>query len=275
MSPPILSSTARCAGTGEQRRQATVLEGLAPVTEVVDDAVERIEEPLRVGLHGVEGLLHEPEVVLTQPRHARELRSMGDLVERQPEPELLRREREPLLERQDVGTDVVHEVLVVRRGRLRVVDDEQVVLAQHARGHPPEQHADLDASEATRHACGEAGPHVVTQLVGERAEQPLEAVDVGVHPAGAVGDPRTRGTREAAKAGRLRHQLLGLRRRFLEVRLERLREVGRGERLPAGGSDGNPLGELPVDRTAHDGVSRRARSEGIRSSAGRRRRSRP
>ena len=102
-------------GAGQQRGEAAVVERLATVAQVVEHLRERVEEPLRVGVDGVERLLDEAEVVLAEPRHAGELRPVGDLVQRQPQPELLRREGEPLLEGEHVRADVVHEVLVVGR----------------------------------------------------------------------------------------------------------------------------------------------------------------
>jgi hypothetical protein len=77
-----------------------------------------------------------------------------DLVERQPQPELLGREPEALLERQHVRAHVVDDVLVL--GAL-VLDDQQVVLAEHAPGHPPQQQADLDAGGAARHGAAHPG----------------------------------------------------------------------------------------------------------------------
>ena len=88
--------------------------GLRARADGLGDAAERVDEPLGVGIDRVEHLLDQAEEVRAHPRDAGELGPVGDLVQRQPQPELARREGEPLLERQHVGPDVVDEVLVVR-----------------------------------------------------------------------------------------------------------------------------------------------------------------
>ena len=118
--------------------------------------------------------------MLAHPRDAGELRPVGDLVQGQPQPELAGREGEALLEGEDVGPDVVDEVLLLG---VLVLDDEQVVLAEHPARHPAEQDADLGAGDAAGDRRERAGAHALAEPVGERAQEPLERGDVGPHPA--------------------------------------------------------------------------------------------
>ena len=67
---------------------------------------------------------------------------MRDLVDRDPQPEVARPEREALLQREDVAADVVDGV-----GRGVVVEHEQVVLPEHALREVAEQHAGLGAGD--------------------------------------------------------------------------------------------------------------------------------
>ena len=109
---------------------------------------------LGIGVEAVErGLDERREEVLAHPRNAGELGPVGDLVERKPEPELARREAEPLLQREHVGAHVVDDVLVVG---VFVLDDQEVVLAEHAARHPAQQGADLGPGHSPGHA-GRAG----------------------------------------------------------------------------------------------------------------------
>ena len=142
------------------------------------------------------------------PRHAGELGPVGDLVQREPQPELAGREGEALLEREDVGPDVVDEVLVVG---VLVLDDEQVVLAEH-----PASTSSRAARRARRRPrCGRAArarrcADAFAEPVGERAQQALERRDVGPDPAGPVDDPGPGRAGQRAQTGRVGRQLLGL-----------------------------------------------------------------
>ena len=73
-----------------------------------------------------------------------------------------------------------------------------------------------------------------------------------------VGDPGPGRAGPRAQPGGVGHQLLGLRGQLVEVGAERVVVVRVGERVAAAGPDGDPLGEVPVDRIAH-AVSPRAR----------------
>ena len=68
---------------------------------------------------------------------------MRDLVDRDPQAEVARPEREALLEPEHVATDVVDGVT----GRGVVVGNEEVVLAEHALREIAEQHAGLGAGD--------------------------------------------------------------------------------------------------------------------------------
>ena len=84
-----------------------------------------------------------------QPRHPGELGAVGHLVQRHPQPELAGWEGVALLQGQDVGAHVVDEVLVLG---VLVLQDQQVVLAQHPGGHPPQDRTEL----GSRHLAGQA-----------------------------------------------------------------------------------------------------------------------
>ena len=132
------------------------------------------------------------EEVLAHPGHAGELRPVGHLVERQPQPELAGRERRTASPAPDVGADVVDDVLVL--GAV-VLDQQQVVLAEHPGRHPAQQRADLGAGDRPARraarlpmAGAAARPSWIPAGRGA-AQQSPERRDVGVDPAGPVGDP--------------------------------------------------------------------------------------
>ena len=153
-------------------------------------------QPGRVGLERADALLHQRHEVVAHPRDGRELAAVGDLVEGQPQPELPGLEAVRLLEGHHVGTHEVDEVLVLDG----LLGEQQVVLAEHPGGQPAEDQPHLGAGgrpagrgqragqpgRARRFGRGQPG-RVEPVEVG--AEQPLEAGDVGVHPAGPVGHP--------------------------------------------------------------------------------------
>ena len=127
--------------------------------------------------------------VAAHPRHAAELRAMGDLVDGDPEPEVAWPEREPLLEPQDVRTDVVHGVDVGRRGAVRstVLRDQQVVLAedslrQASRGSRPSG-SPTPSDPPTRSGPARRDPPI---RVVKRLQPSAHGRDVGVDPPGAV-----------------------------------------------------------------------------------------
>ena len=96
-----------------QGHDTAIGERIATRAEGVGGPAERIGESLRVGIDRIEHLLDETEEMRTHPRNAGELGPVGHLVQREPQPELARREGVQLLERQDVRADVVDDVLVV------------------------------------------------------------------------------------------------------------------------------------------------------------------
>src|SRR5206468_12227967 len=124
--------------------------------------------------------------VLPHPRDAGELSAVGDLVQGQPEAELAGRESEALLEGDDVGTDVVDDVLLVG---LIVLYQQEVVLAEDPRGHPTEQRAHLGAGDGPGDRCEGAGTQPLAEAVGDGPQEAAEGGDVGPHPAVTVGDP--------------------------------------------------------------------------------------
>ena len=179
------------------------------------------------------------------PRHTGELGAVGHLVEREPESELARREREPFLEAQDVGTDVVDEVLFL--GML-ILDQQQVVLAEHPCRHPPEHCAELRARDGTPDRRDRAGGHARTDAVEDGPEHAAERGDIRVHPTGAVGDAGAGGTSEGPQPGDLADEGFRLTGEFFEVRLKRRVEIGVGQRLAPTDPDSDALGDVPRNR---------------------------
>ena len=173
-------------GPGQQGDQASLVEGAAAGPELLDGPPEGHQEQLGVGVERAQAVVDQRQEVGPQPGHAGELGPVGDLVEGQPQAELPGREGVALLEGQDVGADVVDDVLVVG---VLVLDDEHVVLAQHPGRHPPEEGADLgpgDVAADGRH-LGRVDP--LAEAVGEGTEQALERGQVGLDPPRPVGDP--------------------------------------------------------------------------------------
>jgi hypothetical protein len=224
--------------------------GFFPLRSIGGEAAERVEEVLRVGVDGIDGLADQTEEVLAHPRDAGELRPVGDLVERQPVAELARREGELLLEPEDVRAHVVHDVLVLG---VLVLDDQQVVLTEHPRRHPAEDHAHLGGSDAAGHRGEGVRGEVLLEAVRDGSQQALERRDVGADPSLAIGDARPSEPRRAAQAGGLGDLLLGTSSQFLEVGGQRGVVVRLGERFPARCSDRDLLGQRPVDRRWHCG----------------------
>ena len=89
---------------------------------------------------------------------ARELAPVGDLVEGQPQAELAGLEPVGLLEGHHVGADEVHDVLVLDR----LLGQQQVVLAEHPGGQPPEHEPHLGAG-----GCPAGGGQRTGQALGE------------------------------------------------------------------------------------------------------------
>ena len=127
---------------GEERDETAVVERVAPVAELVGRARQRLHEAPRIGIDRRERALDQRQVVGLHPRHAGELRPVGDFVDRDPQAEVAGAEREALLQREDVAADVVDRV-----GGGVVVEHEQVVLTEHPLGEVPEQHAGLGARD--------------------------------------------------------------------------------------------------------------------------------
>ena len=206
ISPPIWSSTSRWAGLASSATSPPSSSGLRPWRRSSSTRVERVEEPLRIGVDRLERLLDEPEVVLAQPRHAGELRPVGDLVEREPEPELLGREaRSASRARARSGRRSTR-----GPGRRCAAAGSSTTSRSYWPSTrvdiQPSSMPDLGAGEAAGDPRGQALAHALAELVGERTQQPLEAVDVGVHPAGAVGDAGPGRAGEAPQPGGLRRR---------------------------------------------------------------------
>ena len=233
---------------GEQVHEAAVVDRPPPVASGGHRALQRIEQVVGIGVDEIDGLADQPEEVLSHPRDARELRPVGALVEGDPEPELPGREAEALLEVQHVRPHEVDEVLAHRR---LVVDDEQVVLAEHPSRHPAEERADLGAGELRRHRSGQAGGGAIVHPLEERPQEALERRDVGPDPIGAVDHPSAGRAGEGAQAGLGGDEILRFDCEFREIRNERLGVVAVREGFVAGETERHPLREAPVDRRRH------------------------
>src|SRR5256885_12726248 len=133
-------------------------------------------------------------------------------------PELAWREGEALLERQDVRADVVHDVLIVG---VLLLDDQQVVLTEHSRAHPPEQQPELGAGGPPSDRSEPAAADAFVELVGERTQQSCERRQVGSHPSRTVGDASAGGTGERSQPRGAVHELFGFGGQLLEIRQER------------------------------------------------------
>ena len=216
--PEIWLMTLRCSGDAKQRRQAAVGQHVFAALAAIDDPLDRFFEHLGIGVDRVEGLAHQPEEVLAQPRNPGELRPVRDLVQREPQPELFGREAMLLLERHHVGPDVVHDVLIFG---ILVFDDQQVVLAEHAARHPAEQNPDLETADRPADPAETRVARSSFEFVGDRPQQALERIDVGADPHGPIGDACAGVSAVGPQPGFDRNQLFGLGGEAFEVGLER------------------------------------------------------
>ena len=203
----------------EQRDDPAVVERIAPLTHLVDGTTERATQLPRIGVDRADDLAHETGEVAAHPRDAAELRTMGDFVDGDPEPEVARPERESLLEPQDVGADVIDGIDVARRAvllRSAVLRDQQVVLTEDALRQPAEDHAHL----RRRHRPADGTDRTLRDALGHPRRQGLQEAahgrDVGIDPAGAVEHG---GVRRAvdAQAGELTDECFGFGGRRGEV----------------------------------------------------------
>ena len=142
--PADLSSVARCSSVANSVTMPPSASGLSPVRTASARRPRARKNCFGSGSTRAQHAVDLREEVLAQPRHAGELGAVGHLVQRDPQPELAGREREALLEGQDVGPDVVDDVLVVG---LLVLEDQHVVLAEHPGRHPAEHRAHLGAGD--------------------------------------------------------------------------------------------------------------------------------
>ena len=207
---------------GEQRDQAAVVERVAPAAELLRGAGQRLHEPAGVGIDRRQRALDQRQEVGLHPGHAGELRPVGDLVDRDPEPEVAGPEREALLQREDVAADVVDGV-----GGGVVVEHEQVVLAEHPLGEVPEEHPGLGARDPTADGRDPAAGHALADPRGERREQAAHRRDVGRRPTTAAVDDLGPCRARRPQAGVVGDELLGLGGDGVEVVAQR---AGRGRR---------------------------------------------
>ncbi|CAB4939754.1 unannotated protein [freshwater metagenome] len=118
---------------------------------------------------------------------------MGDLMKRQPQPELLGRKGELLLDSQHVRTHVVHDVLIER---ILFLHDEKVVLTEHPARHPAQDHAEFRPRDLGHHRCCQTrtGPRV--EFLDQWIKQATKRGNVGVDPTRPIRDPGAGGAGE-------------------------------------------------------------------------------
>src|SRR5206468_7530076 len=127
------------------------------------------------------------------------LHAVGDLVDGNPQPEILRGQREAVLDLYEVRADEVDQAVVVGW-------EEHVELAEHTATHVPEDRAGLDAQ-------GLATDRPVRSLAmdpfGERLHHALQAGDVLPDPVAAPHHPRARPKAADGEVGELPDVPLG------------------------------------------------------------------
>ena len=208
MSACTWASTPRCSVRGEQPTSPPSSSGLWPLPELVGGAASRCSEPAGIGLDDRQRLLDERQEVRLQPRHGRELRAVRHLVDRDPQAEVARPERVPLLEGEDVGADVVDGVVGRRARRGRRGRAGRTGRAHAAAMHPSSTPISVPATRRPMGASGLRATRSPTR-VGERGEHAAHRRDVGVAPIRAVEHARRRGA-GGVQAGEVGDQLLGL-----------------------------------------------------------------
>ena len=245
-----LRDRAPVLGRRDQRDDPAVVERVASPPKLVGGPDERADDLARIGVDAAEHPLHEREEVVVHPRDAEELRPVRDLVDRDPEPEVARRNANRFSSARTFGTDVVHRVAVgpaVDTVVVVVIGDEHVVLTEDTLGEPAEQHAELGRAHGPPDGCERAARHALPDAARERAEEPAHRPDVGFDPVVTVEHRGTRGARHV-QTGVLADERLGLRRDRVEVLDERRREVRGGQGVVAGDATGDSRRKRPVDR---------------------------
>ena len=117
--PARCASAPRCSSLASSATRPPSSSGLRPLRNSSAARAQRLHEPRGSGSIDDERALDQRQVVGLHPGHAGELRPVGDLVDRDPEPEVAGPEREALLQREDVAADVVDGVGRRRRRRAR------------------------------------------------------------------------------------------------------------------------------------------------------------
>ena len=85
-----LAEHAALLGRRDERDEAAFVERVLPAADRLDRVRQRACERARVGVDELEHLVHERQEVVAHPRNADELRAVGDLVDRDPQPEVAR-----------------------------------------------------------------------------------------------------------------------------------------------------------------------------------------
>ena len=227
---------------GEQPDETTLGEWVTTFPEIGRGAAQALEDRLHIGDTDGRAALDEPQEVLAHPGHPGELHPVRHLVEGDPEPELARREPVVALQRDDVRPDVVDE-----SPGLVPVERHEVVLAEDLGRHPGEQHPKFDARRHPRRRR-EDRPTTGAPLAegaSRRREEPAQRSDVRLDPTGPVDNEPPGPTGGRVQPGRRLDELLGPRRRLVEIRVEP--PAGpRVERLgEAGGLPSDPQRDVP------------------------------
>ena len=182
-------------------------------------------------------------------------------MDRDPQPEVARAEREALLERQDVGADVVDGVAsgLRRAGGRRRSGDEQVVLAEHAlargsRAARPSRSPRPAGSTGANGLCARRAPNrCMSGSSSDRIDAMFDSTQ------SRRSSTRAERVARRAQPGVARDEILGPDRQRVEVGLQRRREVRVGERIAAGDEPGDARGPWPSRRDRAPALHRRRR----------------
>ena len=117
-------------------------------------------------------------------------------MNRDPEAEVARAEREALLEAQHIGTHVIDRLAAI-------VGHEEVVLAEHPLRDVSQQRTHLGRGDAPADRCEGIVRHLLAEALHQRVEQVAHRREVGVDPLPAIEHHR------AHVAGRVQTRVRG------------------------------------------------------------------
>ena len=204
---------------------------------------ELLEQLLRLERDAPQIGVDHPHQLRAEPWSARELHPVRDLVDRDPQPEVLRRQLRRALDIDQVRPHEVDQPVVVGR-------QEHVDLPEHPTRHVAEEPADLHTEGFACHRALVAHRRraLLRDPAGERLDRALQALEVLSRPIAAAHHPRARSKPADGDAGELgdeRFRLLDVTGQLLahlgSLGVRHLR-AGAGDR-PCGANGGVPIGE--------------------------------